>query len=203
MACSWRRHPHRSRLPLRRYRFPPGRTRFHHLAHAGRRPPCRARRLPCSHFGRPDLAVAPRRCPFIPSRIADPWHIYPPQRAARRRRRRLIVSSRQSAQAGVAAARLLRIGFQKGEPILLAAKQNRSLEMTAEPARHRGAMDRVPIRSTDAGGDAGQQRRYRRLRRYPAGIRPGRAWRSAVHRGAAFGWPGDPGAARLLIADAA
>jgi sulfonate transport system substrate-binding protein len=32
-------------------------------------------------------------------------------------------------------------------------------------------MDRVPIRSADAGGDAGQQRRYRRRRRHPAGIR--------------------------------
>ena len=45
----------------------------------------------------------------------------------------MIVSSRRSAQAGVAAARLLRIGFQKGEPILLAAKQNRSLERLLNP----------------------------------------------------------------------
>jgi sulfonate transport system substrate-binding protein len=45
----------------------------------------------------------------------------------------MIVSSRRSAQAGASAARLLRVGFQKGEPILLAAKQNRSLETLLNP----------------------------------------------------------------------
>ena len=45
----------------------------------------------------------------------------------------MIVSSRRPAQAGATAARLLRVGFQKGEPILLAAKQNRSLETLLNP----------------------------------------------------------------------
>jgi NitT/TauT family transport system substrate-binding protein/sulfonate transport system substrate-binding protein len=45
----------------------------------------------------------------------------------------MIASSRRSAQAGASGARLLRVGFQKGEPILLAAKQNRSLETLLNP----------------------------------------------------------------------
>ena len=73
----------------------------------------------------------------------------------------------------------------------------------AQPARHRGAVDRIPVRPTDAGSDARQRHRYRRCRRHAAGIRPGGARRSAVHRRAARRRSGDPGACRLHAANAA
>ena len=54
--------------------------------------------------------------------------------------RRTLLGSLPAAGTGVGAARafaapgkLLRVGFQKGEPILLAAKQNRSLETLLNP----------------------------------------------------------------------
>ena len=93
------------------------------------------------------------------------------------------VSSRQAAHAGPSGA--LRVFFQKGEPILLAVRQNRALETLLNPAGHRRAVDRVPVRPTDAGGDARRRRRSGRVGRY-AGVRTLAKWTDITEQNSFF-----------------